>query len=236
MVHPRFAILSQFRRIPILGPFVTRLRTLIQIRRFPGTQSYWEHRYAEGGTSGSGSYGDLAAFKAATLNTLVLREEVASVIEFGCGDGNQLALAEYPRYAGLDVSRSAIGRCIEHFKQDSGKSFLLYEPHFFQNNGTLVADLSLSLDVLYHLIEVDVWELHLRHLFAASRHLVAIYAVDDDLDRRGSHVLYRRFTPWIAATFPEWEFLSRIEHPVSFSPIADTVPQASFTIYRRASN
>ena len=32
--------------------------------RFPGTRAYWEKRYRAGGSSGPGSYGRLAHFKA----------------------------------------------------------------------------------------------------------------------------------------------------------------------------
>ncbi|TAT59972.1 hypothetical protein EGM92_29840 [Enterobacter cloacae] len=30
------------------------------------------------------------------------------MMEFGCGDGNQLSLADYPRYTGFDISDHAI--------------------------------------------------------------------------------------------------------------------------------
>ena len=64
---------------------------------FSGTINYWEDRYRTGHDSGAGSSGRLAAFKAEFLNGLVADHNVSSVIEFGCGDGRQLALAEYPR-------------------------------------------------------------------------------------------------------------------------------------------
>lgn len=75
--------------------------------RFGGSREYWEARYSQDGDSGSGSIGRLARFKAEFLNSFVLEHDVGSVIEFGCGDGRQLQLAEYPRYIGLDVSRVA---------------------------------------------------------------------------------------------------------------------------------
>src|SRR5579864_6395854 len=88
-------------------PFLWRYAYIFR-PRFPGSQTYWDQRYAEGGTSGSGSYGEQAAFKAEILNGFVARHGIQSVIEFGCGDGNQLSLASYPSYVGLDVSRTAI--------------------------------------------------------------------------------------------------------------------------------
>ena len=55
-----------------------------------------EKRYSAGGNSGAGSYSQLAEFKAQVLNRFVATHDVKHIIEFGSGDGNQLALAEYP--------------------------------------------------------------------------------------------------------------------------------------------
>jgi Methionine biosynthesis protein MetW len=53
---------------------------------------YWESRYRAGGTSGAGSYGLLAAFKADFINAFVTDNGIASVLDLGCGDGNLLSL------------------------------------------------------------------------------------------------------------------------------------------------
>ena len=65
---------------------------------------YWENRYERGLTSGAGSYGRLAHFKAEVLNEYVNQNKILSVVEFGCGDGAQLSLAKYANYIGLDLS------------------------------------------------------------------------------------------------------------------------------------
>ncbi|MGD9858413.1 MAG: hypothetical protein AB7U20_26025 [Planctomycetaceae bacterium] len=62
-------------------------------RKFTGSSDYWVRRYRKGRNSGGGSYGRLAEFKAQVLNDLVREHRIQTVIEFGCGDGNQLALA-----------------------------------------------------------------------------------------------------------------------------------------------
>ncbi len=80
-----------------------------------------------GGTSGEGSHGDLATGKARFLNAFVKGNDVQAVIELGCGDGNQLPLAAYPQYIGLDVSKTAIELCKIRFACDPGKSFFLYD-------------------------------------------------------------------------------------------------------------
>ena len=51
--------------------------------------AYWSARYRRGETSGSGSYGENAKYKADFLNGFVQENGINSVIEFGCGDGAQ---------------------------------------------------------------------------------------------------------------------------------------------------
>jgi len=69
---------------------------------------YWDHRYDQGGTSGNGSYGELAIFKANIINSFIMEHKVNSIIEFGCGDGNNLSLYKIKKYLGLDVSEKSI--------------------------------------------------------------------------------------------------------------------------------
>ena len=64
-----------------------------------------------------------ALFKAEIINTFIAEHGVQSVIEFGCGDGNQLTLARYPIYIGFDVSETAINKCKEIFAADPTKTF-----------------------------------------------------------------------------------------------------------------
>ena len=121
--------------------------------------SFWEQAYVRGKDSGPGCRGVLGEFKAEVLNSFVEERSVTSFIEFGCGDGHQLAQASYPNYSGLDISPSVIKRCIERFADDSTKSSFLYRGDAWHNpQGVVKADLALSLDVLYHIIEEDAYE------------------------------------------------------------------------------
>ncbi|MEX2404364.1 MAG: hypothetical protein WD625_09520, partial [Balneolales bacterium] len=78
---------------------------------FPGSVDYWERRYNLGGSSGVGSYGELAELKASIINRVIQRGNSKSIIEYGCGDGNQLTLINCPSYIGFDVSEKAITHC-----------------------------------------------------------------------------------------------------------------------------
>jgi SAM-dependent methyltransferase len=186
-------------------PGARGLSRLRQRLKFVNSAHFWEAHYEHGGTSGGGSYGDLGHSKAEFLNKFVRDHEVKSVIEFGCGDGQQLSLSAYPRYAGLDVSQTAVAMCMGRFAHDPAKSFFLYNDEYFTDRaGLFAADLAISLDVVYHLVEDRVFETYMRNLFAAARRFVVVYSTDSDLGRTAPHVRHRQFTPWAAENVPEW--------------------------------
>lgn len=170
-------------------------RQALLLPTFTTSKTYWERRYRLGGTSGEGSSGSLAAFKAEVLNAFVRDNAVQSIIEFGCGDGEQLSLARYPRYLGQDVSLAAVRMCKERFKNDPSKCFLHYDPADTPNLGAfLKADLTLSLDVIYHLVEDRIYERHVRDLFAASSRFVIVYSSNKNEVTTLPHVRHREFT------------------------------------------
>jgi hypothetical protein len=175
--------------------------------------TYWETRYSQGGNSGSGSYGHLAQFKAEVLNKFVAEKNIGSVIEFGCGDGNQLTMARYPKYIGLDVSRAIIKKCIEKFRNDSTKSFFLYDSECFFDNGQIFQhNLAMSLDVLYHLVEPEIYEKHLKHLFASSNKYVVIFSPNENLPRTSPHEAYRKFTDDVAKLAGNFKLIEVIKN------------------------
>jgi hypothetical protein len=127
--------------------------------------------------------------------------------EFGCGDGNQLMLARYQTYAGYDVSEAAVRGCRRLFAGDQTKTFELMSQYRGER-----ADLALSLDVIYHLVEDRVFADYMRTLFGASHRYVIIYANDSDDNReyQGPHVKHRKFSTWIRESAPEWSLLAHI--------------------------
>jgi len=210
-------------------PGIRQVSLLRQRVAYTDSAGFWEQNYSQGQTSGTGSYGSLAEGKSRFLNDLVRQRAVGSVIEFGCGDGNQLSLAEYPRYVGLDVSRSAIGLCQRRFAGDQGKSFFLYDGACFTDRaGLFTADLALSLDVVYHLTEDAVYEAYLRHLFAAGQRLVVVYSTNMELAGTAPHVRHRRFTPWVEANCPGWALTDVTPGPNTERARAD------FFVYERS--
>lgn len=184
------------KKLPLLGPLAVRIyrrmfRTGNHPARFRDSSSYWQERYSLGSDSGSGSYGELAEFKAEVLNEFVETHGVRSVIEFGCGDGNQVSLGRYPEYTGFDISKEAIARCKEAFGSDERKTFR----HLSEYAGE-TADLTLSLDVIYHLVKDDVYQAHMERLFDASRRFVIIYSsnTENGMESFRPHVRHRKFS------------------------------------------
>jgi SAM-dependent methyltransferase len=195
------------KAIPVVGPAAGKISQMAifgRLRHVPFTDSasFWETVYRTGGTSGPGSYGRLAEFKAEVLNDFVRNKNIQSVVEFGCGDGNQLQLAVYPQYVGVDVSAAAVERCSNLFAGDGTKRFIQAQS-LPENFGPF--DLAISLDVIYHLVEDRVFHDYMRRLFDSSNRFVAIYASNYEARTRGPHVRHRRFTTWIAENAPQWQ-------------------------------
>lgn len=180
---------------------------------FEGSKNYWESRYTEEGTSGAGSYGRLAEYKAQFLNDFVKKHDIKSVIELGSGDGNQLDMATYPNYIGLDVSETAVAMGKVRFAKDPTKTFLLMDQHTFSEP----CELAMSLDVIYHLTEDTVFEDYMKKLFSSGSRYVIIYASNHE-ERIAPHVRSRKFTQWIDNHMSDsgWELDRFVTNPYPF--------------------
>ena len=210
---------------------------LDKLRRKPSGQfssaGYWEGRYREGGTSGAGSYGLLADFKAEVLNRFVAEHAVTSVVEFGCGDGNQLTLARYPSYVGIDVSSVAIQLCRERFSDDPTKRFELQSGAQSSNP---MAELALSLDVIYHLLEDEVFDAYMRRLFTSATRYVVIYSSNGPPcpgTATGRHVKHRKFTEWVEVNVTGWKASEVIPNRFPYDCATEQGSFADFFIYSK---
>lgn len=217
------------KKIPLLRGAVSTIRRILRpLRRFPGSEAYWIRRYAGGGNSGPGSYGMLAEFKARELNAFVTENNIRTIMEFGCGDGNQLRLADYPDYTGFDISPHAIERCCETFSSDPSRRFKLTTEYSGEK-----AELTLSLDVIYHLIEDDVYDSYMRQLFDASTQFVVIYSSNrEEPVTRGHHVRHREFTQWVAAHRPGWTLSKHIPNEHEYDGDATKGSSAEFFYFK----
>lgn len=229
------SIKERIKRIPIVGDLLKRVHQVARSDRFeaqpfPGSGEYWEQRYSSGGNSGVGSYDKFAQFKAEVLNSFVEANKVSTVIEFGCGDGNQLALAKYPFYIGFDVSKTIIDVCRNRFCNDKTKIFKLMQSYSGET-----ADLTLSLDVIFHLIEDDVYEQYMKTLFKSSCQYVIIYSsnYEDVTGHDGVRVRHREFAKWIKDNMPQWRMVRHVPNKYPFEGDYRTGSFADFFVYEK---
>jgi SAM-dependent methyltransferase len=189
--------------------------------------AYWEARYRAGGNSGPGSYGALARFKAAVIDAFVADNLVASVVDFGCGDGNLLSMLHVPDYVGVDVSPTALARCLARFPHHRFVPFDAVE-------ALPPAELALCIDVIFHLVEDAAFARTMQALFAHATRFVLIYASNVDSDWPAPHVRHRRFTDHVATTFPDWRLLAHLPNPYPFDPRRSAETSfADFFVYGR---
>ena len=146
------------------------------------SKDYWENRYKQGKNSGTGSRGVLADYKASIVNQLIKEHSIQSVLDFGCGDGYQANLIKCPSYVGVDVS----GKALELCSSLPGKTFKL--------RPTEKAELTLSLDVIFHLTEDKDYNRYIKELFDYSTNLVIIYSTNLKYPGAVPHMRHRRFS------------------------------------------
>lgn len=213
---------------------VRKVKSLLRGKEivFQDSAQYWRDRYASGGDSGAGSYRKLALFKAEVVNAFVREQGIRNVIEFGCGDGNQLKLADYPSYLGFDISPDVIGHCRNTFRRDATKSFRLVGDYCCEK-----ADLALSLDVIFHLVEDELFAEYMVRLFDAAERFVIVYSSDaDGIAGDAPHVRHRKFSSWIVENRPEWRLLLHIPNRYPFRGDVKRGSFADFFIYSRGEN
>ncbi|WP_241993715.1 class I SAM-dependent methyltransferase [Helicobacter sp. MIT 05-5293] len=147
------------------------------------------------------------------LNAFVKEHSIHNVLEWGCGDGNQCALFAFPSYIGLDVSPTAIKNNRQKFSNDKTKTFFEVKEYLQQNPPQ--SPLSISLDVIYHLVDDSVFDTYMRHLFASSYAFVIIYS-SNKTELHWEHVKHRKFTDWVKENAPSWNLSQVIPNKYPF--------------------
>lgn len=188
---------------------------------------YWDRRYREGRTSGAGSEGDEGAYKAQYVSDFIREHDIMSVLDWGCGDGQVFRLMNLPTlgdsnyvvYTGVDVSSTILDRMRREFPFREFAS-----PQQAVASG-YTAELTLSMDVLFHLPDDGDYFEYLGQLFNSATRYVVIYSTNEPIGRTARHVFRRQFTPDIAERFPEWKLIR--EEP----PLREGL--ASFFVYER---
>ncbi|WP_215226786.1 class I SAM-dependent methyltransferase [Echinicola shivajiensis] len=216
-------------KIKIIKVLVWGKHLLLRKNKF-NSSNYWEERYKKGGNSGSGSYGNLALYKAEVLNEFVEDNNIKDVIEFGCGDGNQLRYYSFPKYIGFDVSDTAIEKCELFFSFDNAKKFKNINDYNFEK-----AELTISVEVLFHLIEDNIYNEYMNRLFDSSLKYVIIFSSNKNDNSTPIHVKHRVFTEWVIENKPSFKLIKIIKNKYGI----ENDPNYSFSdfyIFKKFSN
>jgi hypothetical protein len=108
----------------------------------------------------------------------------------------------------------AVEICRSLFEGDPSKRFFQLE----SVPPDAIADLSLSLEVIFHLVEDPVFDAYMRRLFESARRFVILYSSNMEQESPGRHVRHRQFTRWIEDNQPSWHLQDTIKNPYPFDP------------------
>ena len=186
---------------------------------------YWDGRYRAGRSSGHGSEGQTAIAKASYVNRVVEREDIVSIIDWGVGDGTVLShITDEVDYTGVDISPTILTRLRRRFGFRG--EFLLADIAALRH---LSADMALSMDVMFHLVNDEDYERYLARLFGSATRFVLVYSTNfDDKGRSARHVRHRNWVTDVRARFPQWA-LDEV------GPWAGRLKDKAFYLYRQSS-
>ena len=97
------------------------------------------------------------------------------------------------------------------------------------------ADLSISLDVIFHIIEDKAFYLYMNNLFNSSNKYIIIYSSNTDKRKSGMFVKHRKFTDWIDKFMSiNWRMIKYIPNKYSLdSKLNGTKSYSDFYIYEK---
>lgn len=197
------------------------------------SDEFWNQHYINEGNSGTGSYHRLAKFKAEIVNEFLRNEHIETVIEFGCGDGNQLSLIHYKQYTGTDVSEYIVNKNREAYREDKTKKFYctLTEREQYMNRRY---DMSISMDVIFHLLEDQVFSSYMEDLFTVASKYVVIYSSNHEEYTEWPEYRHRNFISYIQKYITGWELYRFIpnKYPYEIGKEGET-SSADFYFFKR---
>ena len=95
--------------------------------------------------------------------------------------------------------------------------------------------LARDVDVIYHLVEDQVFDYYMRDLFQSAKRYVIVYASDEDKVWPARHVRHRRFTDWIKDRMLDWNLVERVPNRYPYDPGDDANTSFSdFFVFEKA--
>ena len=102
-------------------------------------------------------------------------------------------------------------------------------------HGIFKAELALSLDVIYHLVEDRIFEIYMTHLFYTAEKFVIIYSSNMSVNPllRHPYLKHRCFTEWVRTNFSKWILLQQTPNKYPYEGDIESGSFASFFIYKK---
>lgn len=97
------------------------------------------------------------------------------------------------------------------------------------------APLTLSLDVIYHLVEDEIFEAYMKRLFGSSDRYVVIYSsnTDNNTGLQRTHIRHRQFTRWVENHLSDWRLIRHILNRYPFKGDYRKGSFADFFIFQK---
>ena len=117
--------------------------------------------------------------------------------------------------------------CRARFQHDSTKSFALVSEYAGHS-----AELVLSLDVIFHLVEDGVFHEYMKRLFDSSTRYVIIYSSNRETKDAivAPHIRHRAFTNWINDQTSGWRLVGHVPNAYPYRGNYETGSFSDFFI------
>lgn len=173
--------------------------------------------------------GDLLSWKASVVNSIIKENRVNSGLELGSGDGKFASLLSLKKYVGYDISDSAVTLANEKFDNPNFRTST--KPPFFWRK----FDITMSIDVIYHIVENRDFNKHMAKLFSAANTLVVIYSYPKKpSEKMSEHIKFNDFTSWAERQAPGWELVGQIPNKFPFDEnYPNSTSKSEFFVYKR---
>ncbi|PLW93738.1 MAG: hypothetical protein C0591_14080, partial [Marinilabiliales bacterium] len=104
---------------------------------------------------------------------------------------------------------------------------------FFDTHKLIKADLALSLDVIFHLTEEEMFNAYMKMLFNSSNKFVIIYSSNKD-HFEAPHLKDRKFTDWIDRNELGWTLVEKIDNKFKHDEKDEiNTSRSDFYIYKK---
>jgi hypothetical protein len=176
--------------------------------------NYWNNRYKNGGNSGEGSHGQYANWKSHILESFFAAKNISTLTDLGCGDfQNKDAFLKLAQYHGYDVSNWQIRKLK---KKHGRKRFKFHQIKTDRDYLRITkSEMSLSMDVILHLVDDEDYSQYMRALFNSSTNYVGILntSTESNSTQMAWHNKFRDENLWINNNCRDWILIERILPP-----------------------